>query len=159
MKRSGFKIKSRKPMKRGRLRVKGHSEASEDKAEIQALLREIGIIRDGGCVFRNYPEMGECGGRRNDGELILQFDHLNSRTHAVSFSDPRLGVIACLRHHLYFKRQYPSAYEECALDAIGPTRAKLLKRVREDRIAHKVDLKLEKIALEQELKRLQKQNA
>ena len=140
------------PLKRSRLRVVGQSTTAELKREIQALLRLIGIARDGGCVFRDYPESGECGGYRNDGELILQFDHLHSRVHANSFSDSRLGIIACKRHHIFWKKQYPAEYEKIARQAIGKERGKILDRVREDHSPHKMDLKLEIVALKQELK-------
>lgn len=141
--------------KRSKLRQKGRSESSQAKERIQVLLRAIGLVRDGGCIFRHYPETGDCGGYRKDGELILQFDHLNSRVHAVSFSDSRLGVIACLRHHFYYKKQYPFEYERCAIDNIGEKRAQILFLARHDRSPHKNDLKLAEIALTAELTRLQ----
>jgi hypothetical protein len=40
------------------LRRKGQSETAKCKDRIQALLREIAIQRDGGCVLRHYPEEG-----------------------------------------------------------------------------------------------------
>ena len=138
--------------KPSRLRVRHPSDTNYIKDEIQALCRQIALIRDEGCVLRNYPETGQCGGYRKDGELILQFDHLNSRVHSISFGDTRFGVIVCKRHHLYYKRQYPFEYERAVIDAIGPERAKLLYRVREDRTPYKADWKLIKLSLEQELK-------
>ena len=154
MKKSGFKKRITKPMKRCKLRVKGHSETAELRDEVQRLLREIALVRDGGCVLRHYPETGACGCRRKDGELIQQFDHLNSRVHSNSFSDPRLGVIVCKRHHFYFKKQYPALYEKCVRDQIGEKRCKLLDAVRADRKSHKVDLVLAIVGLNQELKKL-----
>lgn len=124
------------------------------KDRIQAKIRAIAIRRDGGCVFREYPESGQCGGYRNDGELILQFDHLNTRARNISYGDPRLGICVCLRHHFYYKKQYPTEYERIVREAIGEYRAALLDRVREDRrsyhFTHSDWLKLE-IALDQEL--------
>lgn len=146
-------------LKASRLRLKGVSDSSKAKERIQALLRSIGLLRDGGCIFRHYPETGECGGYKKDGSLILQFDHLNSRVHAISFSDSRLGVIACLRHHFYYKKQYPFEYERCAINNIGKKRADLLYLVRADRSPHKVDLKLAELALEKELGDLKHQTA
>jgi len=140
------------PLKRSRLRIVGVSDTADQKREIQALLRLIGIARDGGCIFRNYPESGACGGYRKDGELILQFDHLHSRVHAISFSDSRLGIIACKRHHIFWKKQYSGEYEKIAREVIGKKRCELLDMVREDRGTHKVDLKLAIIALEKELR-------
>lgn len=149
MKRTGFKPKPRKTLKRTRIRVAGHSTTSELKREIQALLREIVIKRDGGCWLRHYPESGACGGRRGDGELILQAEHLHTRSNAASFSDPRLVVCICQRHHIYWKPQHSHRYNELAEKFIGKERAMLWKRVREDHRPHKVDLKLELIALKQ----------
>ena len=139
------------PLKRSRLRIVGVSDTAEQKREIQALLRLIGIARDGGCIFRNYLESGACGGYRKDGELILQFDHLHSRVHAISFSDSRLGIIACKRHHIFWKKQYSAEYEKIAREVIGKERCELLDSVREDRHPHKVDLQLAIIVLKKEL--------
>lgn len=152
MKRSYFKPKPRKPLKRTKLRVKGTSTTTQLRDEVQSYLRAIAIKRDKTCVMSKYPETGKCGGYRKDGELILQFDHLNSRTHASSFSDPRLGILVCQRHHIYYKRQYPFEYERCAIDEIGKKRAELLYKVRADKKAYKVDLKLALVGLKQELK-------
>ena len=157
MKRTGFKFKPRKPLKRTRIRVVGHSDTADQKREIQALLRQITILRDKGCVMRHHPETGKCGGYTKNGELILQFDHLNSRVHAISFSDPRLGICVCQRHHIHFKPQYPFEYERTAIAEIGPERARLLSRVREDRTPHKADLKLEAIVLRQELRKMEQE--
>ena len=152
--KSGFKRKT-SFKKRGKLRVAGVSETHDLREEAQALLREIAIKRDKRCVMSRFYQTGQCGGFTKGGKLILQYDHLNSRVHAVSFTDSRLGILVCLRHHLYFKRQYPVIYEECAMQAIGKERAELLKRMREDRTAHKVDLKLEILALKKELQKYQ----
>ena len=143
------------PLKRSSIRIAGVSDTATDKKEIQRLLRLVGIARDGGCVFRDYIQSGACGGYRNDGELILQFDHLHSRVHAISFSDSRLGITTCKRHHIFWKPQYPAEYEKIAREVIGEERCKLLDMVREDRGAHKVDLKLSIIGLKKELKDLQ----
>lgn len=129
------------------------------KDRIQGLLRAIAIERDGDCFARNYPEeMGGCGGFKKDGGLILQFDHLNTRARNISYADPRLGILACLRHHFYFKKQYPVIYEKCALDFIGPARKKLLERVRADSKTYhmtKGDWDKVEIALQAELKKIQ----
>jgi hypothetical protein len=148
--------KPRKPLRRTKLRLVGHSTTSELKTEIQAVLRQIGIIRDGGCFLRNFtseitPQYQKCGGFTKAGDLILQFEHLHSRSNAISFSDSRLGVCICLRHHLYYKKQYPAEYEQFARRFIGEQRSALLDRVRADHRPYKVDLKLELLALRQEL--------
>lgn len=157
MKRTGFKQKKTVPMKRSRLRVVGKSTSTELKKEIQALLRQIVIKRDGGCFLRNYKpkitsQYVNCGGYRNDGELILQAEHLHTRSNASSFSDTRLVVCVCQRHHIYYKPQHSAEYNELAREFIGKKNAQLWDRIKEDRMAHKVDLVLEKLALEKELK-------
>lgn len=142
-----------------KLRVVGVSTASEVRKDVQATLRAIVILRDGGCFLRHYKhringQYRECGPLRNDGELILQAEHLHSRSNANSFSDSRLVVCVCMRHHIYYKPQHSAEYNELAREFIGPQRAALWDRVREDRSPHKVDLKLELLALKQELTKL-----
>ena len=126
-------------MKRTKLRKNSKSPIAQIKKEIQALLRELAIRRDKTCVMSNYPETGKCGGCRKDGKLILQFDHLVSRVRNIGW-DTRLGVCICKRHHFYYKKQYPFEYERCAIDNIGPKRAELLYRVREDTKPYKMSL-------------------
>ncbi len=133
MKRTPFKRKLTKPLKR----------------------RAIGLLRDGGCIFREDSEAGDCGGYRLDGELILQFDHLNSRTHGISFADSRLGVIACKRHHIFWKRQEPDIYMRLARKHIGAKRSALLDAVQADRRPYKLDLKLAIVGLKEELRKLE----
>jgi hypothetical protein len=48
-------------MKRSNLRIKGISDTSTLKEEIQDLVRAIVIVRDGGCILKNmsgYPNRG-----------------------------------------------------------------------------------------------------
>lgn len=154
MKRSFFKRNpNAKPMKRTRLHVKGTSTTTELKDEIQALVRKIGLLRDGGCVLRHFPEAGECGGYRKDGELILQAEHLATRANSSTFGDMRNIVILCRNHHIFFKPQFGKLYWELIRRHIGEFRWVWLKRVEEDRTPHKVDLKLEILALKSELRK------
>lgn len=146
-----------KKLKKTKLRLVGHSTTTDLKKEIQATLRSIVIKRDGGCFLRHYtnkitPQYAKCGGYRNDGELILQAEHLHSRSTANSFSDPRLVVCVCQRHHIYYKPQHSAEYNDLAKDFIGTERAELWERVRNDHKPYKVDLKLELLALKQLLK-------
>lgn len=158
LKRTAWIRKPTTPLKRTRLRVAGVSDTALLKKDIQALLRQIVIKRDGGCFLRNYqsrinPQYKNCGGYRKDGELILQAEHLHSRSNASSFSDSRLVVCVCQRHHIYYKPQHSAEYNELAKEFIGKQNAELWDRVREDRTPYKVDLKLEKLSLEKELKK------
>jgi len=119
-------------MKRTFLRKQSKSETATLKREIQKVLREIVIVRDKGCIFRHYPEAGLCGGYRQDGKLILQYDHLHSRVFSISYGDPRLGVCVCERHHIFWKRNQPDLYSKLARRFIGKERSDLLDRVQAD---------------------------
>ena len=85
------------------LRKKGKSDLAQCKDRIQKLLTTIVRIRDGGCIFRNYPEAGECSG-------YTAADHIISRTRAISYGDLRNVVCVCQRHHIYWKPQNPLSY-------------------------------------------------
>lgn len=144
-------------MKRTRIRLVGHSTTTELKNEIQGILRELVLLRDGGCILRHYrdeitPQYRECGCFTNDGVLVLQAEHLHTRASANSFSDSRLVVCLCKRHHIYYKPQHADEYYRIVRKHIGKERSELLDRVQNDFMPHKVDLKLELIALKQELK-------
>lgn len=115
MKRGVLRRKS--GLSRGtKLRVAGKSEVSETKRNIQALLREIVIRRDGGCILRainaydfleggrigiarRIPSLPPCNGYDKNGELILQGDHLITRANSATYADPRLVVCVCKGHH------------------------------------------------------------
>lgn len=141
-------------MKRTRLKRKSQSATALIKDEIQALLRLIVIKRDGGCILRHYPETGQCGGYRQDGELILQAEHLHTRSNSVSFADSRLVVCLCMRHHIFYKPQHADEYYRIVKKHIGKARTKLLEAVQQDYRAYKMDWQLEKLALGKELKKL-----
>lgn len=85
-------------MKRTKLNVVGISDTAAIKREIQDTLRDIVILRDGGCLFRNYPGH-TCSGFANDGHLILQADHLITRGNAATYADSRLVVCVCKGIH------------------------------------------------------------
>lgn len=160
MKRSGFLKRytplkrSSKPMKRTKLRVVGISSETELKNRIQALLREFVILRDGGCILRLYPEAGMCGGYRNDGQLILQAEHLISREKSATFADLRNIVCLCRHHHGHFKPEQGNIYWAIIEKHLGARNWEWLKRCQEDRSPHKKDWKLEEVALKQQLQTL-----
>jgi hypothetical protein len=116
-------------MKRTALRRKSNSPTSECTERIQALLRAIAIARDGGCVLRHYVEAGACGGYRNDGELILQAEHLNTRERNISYGDMRNIVCLCRHHHGQWKPQYSALYWSLIRRHIGEQRWAWLERV------------------------------
>ena len=148
MQRSGF-LTRRSPLK-----TKSTSETALIKEDIQAYLRQIVIHRDGGCFLRHYPEAGACGSRpTKDGHLILQAEHLHTRSNAASYADSRLVVCICERHHIHWKPQHSSEYNQLARDFIGPERAALWDKIEKERFRpHKMNWVLEKLALAQELK-------
>jgi hypothetical protein len=98
MKRGGPLRRTTPLRSHAKLRVVADSHRTTILNNIQALLRELAIARDGGCVLSRYTEAGSCGDRTKSNELILQAEHLNSRKHAVSVSGlqvPRCGT--CLK--------------------------------------------------------------
>jgi hypothetical protein len=106
---------NKKPKRLG----KSKSETTQLKDEIQALLRQIVIERDGGCIFRNYPDAGRCGGYRKDGELILQADHISSRANSQTYGLSQNVVCICRNHHTFWKRQYPSEWTDLTRNYVG----------------------------------------
>lgn len=151
MKRNWIK-RSTKPLRRTKLRLVGHSETSDIKKDIQALLRKIVMMRDGGCILRHYHEAGHCSGYKNDGSLVLQAEHLVTRSNSATFGDTRNIVCLCRGHHGFFKAQYGKIYWEIIRKHIGKKLWMWIKSVEEDRTPHKMDWKLVKLSLEQELK-------
>lgn len=122
---------------RSKLRVVGQTSAAAVKQEIQALLREHAIKRDGGCVLRHYPEAGACGGYRKDGELILQAEHLVTRSNSASFADMRNIVCLCRHHHGHWKPEHSLRYWKLIERHIGPQRWAWIQSVLDDRSPHR----------------------
>lgn len=120
------------------LRKTGKSPVALLKKRIQALLRERVIERDGGCVLRNSPIAGSCGGYRNDGELILQAEHLNGRSHAVSYGDLDNIVCLCKNHHLFFKKREPLLYWTLIEEIVGPKRWEKIQAWVKDKTPHRM---------------------
>ena len=85
-------------MKRTLLAQKGTSDTSLIKQDIQDTVRGIVIIRDGGCIARD-ESWHTCSGYRNDGELILQADHLLTRANSATYINTRLIVCICVGLH------------------------------------------------------------
>lgn len=161
MKRSPFRrksleeIKEAKKAKKNRpLKLLNHESSADLKKDIQALVRQIAIIRDGGCILRLFPEAGQCGGYRNDGELILQAEHLVTRSNSATYGDMRNIVCLCAHHHGHFKPQYSRLYWDIIRKHLGEERWEWIEKVEADKSPHKVDWKLVKLSLEQDLKRL-----
>ena len=121
------------------LRKHSKNPVAQCKVRIQGLCRSLAIMRDGGCVLRNRKDVPPCNGYRNDGELILQYDHLNSRVFNVSYADIRLGVILCLGHHGW-KKWNKEKYDILIREVIGKKRAELWDRVKKDKKTYRMEL-------------------
>jgi hypothetical protein len=118
-------------MKRTPLAVQGRSETSIVKREIQDVVRETVIKRDGGCIFQNlinshwaFAYFADCNGYADDGHLILQADHLITRAKAATYADPRLIVCVCKGHHGW-KKWHEREYNSIVRNLLSPERVKL----------------------------------
>jgi len=139
----------RTAIRRTKLRLVGHSTVSEQKQEIQRLVREIVMKRDGGCVLR---KLRRCGGEI--GETVIQADHLITRSNSATYADTRLIVCLCRGCHCW-KRWNETEYNDLVRTVISPDRVVLWDRCEEDRkrhIVYKPDWKMAIIVLNQELK-------
>ena len=102
-----------------KLRIKGISDTATIKQDIQDALRAHVIKRDKGCILRNIYGIPKCNGYRTDGELILQADHLVTRSNSATYGDTRLVVCVCKGHHGWKKwheREYNALLKEKVLD-------------------------------------------
>ncbi len=153
MKRSGFKKKMTKPMKRTKLRIAGQSTQSEQKKEIQSLLRQIVILRDKRCILygiRCYHEYGIDG-------VVWQAEHLIERSNSATYGDTRLVVLVCKNCHgwKHFKKSNHDQYDKWVKSKLSKERVALWEKCEEDswRVG-KMDWKLVILALKQELEKL-----
>jgi hypothetical protein len=155
MKRTPFKRKPSNWGKKGsRLRVKGKSDTSQDKDEIQALLRQIVIKKYGGCILR---EERNCGGELDAEGVVLQADHLITRANSATYADPRLVVCVCKRCHGW-KHWHEAEYNELIKTILPESIVSLWDRCEQERRSHrtgqKQDWKVHILALKQELEKL-----
>jgi len=127
MKRGGF-LKRKTPQ-----HVKGHSDTATIKAEIQNLVRDIVIKRDGGCIFRNSYDVSSCNGftKSYPPRLILQADRLITRANTATYADTRLIVCVCKGHHGW-KKWHEREYNTLVKEMIGSEHAKLWERCEQD---------------------------
>ncbi len=144
MKRGGF-LKRNAP-----LRVKGHSETTDIKQEIQDTLRAIVIARDGTCILR---------GIRHCSDTVLQADHLITRANSATYADTRLVVCLCRSCHGGWKKWNEKQYDALVKTLISPERVALWERCGRDSWrpvrAGIYDWKLALAALKQELRQMQ----
>lgn len=145
-------------MKRSFLKRKGTSETAKLKDEIQAVVREIVILRDGGCILRPYRH---CGGDLGSG-AVIQADHLISRSNSATYADSRLVVCVCRPCHAWKSlgsNLRKNEYDDLVKKILLPERVRLWERCEKESWRPspkgKYDWKLSLIALNQELKKLQ----
>lgn len=116
--KKGNPRKEKKP--RRTIRQYGHSNVAECKKRIQALLREICLLRDKECVFTGVPGF-TCNGYRKDGELILQADHMETRGNPRTYAESRVVVLVCKGHHSW-KTSNKERYDRLVREKIGEER-------------------------------------
>lgn len=149
--RKSYLKRSVKQMKRIKLRVVGHSTTAQLKQDIQALVREIVMKRDGGCILRNYRHCG-C----EIGKTTMQADHLITRANSATFADTRL--IVCVGQPCHFwKKYHEQEYNNLVRKIISEKNVILWDKCEKDRQAHmtyKMDWALEILALRKELQLL-----
>jgi hypothetical protein len=144
-------------MKRTKIRVAGKSTTAEVKREIQALLREIVMIRDKKCILHGVRCNHEVG---MEG-VVWQAEHLVERSNSATFADHRLVVLVCRNCHgwKHFKKSNHDQYDAWVKMKL-PTDRKALwemceKNIWQPRRTTAFDWKLEKLALEAVLRNLQ----
>ena len=104
------------------LRKRSKSPIAKVKAKIQTCLTERVRIRDGGCIFRNYPETGRCGG-------VTAADHIITRQIASTYGDLRNTVCSCWAHHKFFKEKNPTIYAKIVEKHIGARTYNLIHKI------------------------------
>ena len=141
-------------MKRTKLRRSGVSETALLKREIQRLVREITMKRDKGCILRSVRH---CGGDLDTEGVVIQADHLISRSNSATYADTRLIVCLCKNCHGW-KHWHQKEYDALVRTILSKERVKLWDRCEKDAWSPArtgaSDWKLHIIALEKELKEL-----
>lgn len=127
-------------MNGGRPRVKLLT-VSQVKKKIQAKLRENAIERDKTCIIGQNASLlplnwRVCAPRRQDGEIIVQAEHLVGRANSASYADMDNIVLLCMRHHFYFKTQHPALYWEIVRKYIGEKRWEKTQKWEHDYTPH-----------------------
>jgi hypothetical protein len=147
MKRSG-------PLKRKTpLAASGKSDTATYKKEIQRLLREIVIVRDGGCILR---PVRHCNGV--PGVAVLQADHLITRANSATYADPRLVVCVCQPCHYWksVRSDNKAHYDHLVRMLLPQDRLTLWERCEKESWRPKrtsaMDWRLHIVTLEQELR-------
>lgn len=110
------------------MRRKAITESAQTKDRIQALLRQIVIHRDGGCILRNHRF---CEGLPNHPSIVLQADHLITRGNSATYADPRLVVCLCRNCHGW-KHWHKEEYDALVKTILAPERVALWETCEKD---------------------------
>lgn len=159
----GFKPRKawvKKPyiLKRSTLSKLGKSPVAATKRRIQALLRDIVMKRDYGCILRHV----RCNRRIGDPGVIWQADHLLSRSNSATYGDSRLVVLVCRECHAWKSlgsNLRKAEYDRLVRSILPPERVTLWDMAEIEAGRHKavkMDWTLVELSLQQELKNLQK---
>lgn len=116
----GSRIERKTPLRaHNKIRVAGKSDTAELKREIQSLLRQIVIARDGGCILRHV---------RHCSDTVLQADHLITRANSATYADARLVVCVCRSCHAWKSlgsNRNKAQYDALVRAILPPTRVAL----------------------------------
>lgn len=173
LKRTGFKIKPRKPLKRSGFKMKkpseifdsgfkyvgkplrqtklrkiGQSSTAKLKREIQALLRLLVIARDKRCIMSPHI--------LHDQNQILQADHLITRSNNATYADSRLVVCICKDCHDWKSgsKEAKEEYDKIVKRLISSERSQLWEKMEAEQ--HKVCIKGD-YEWKQEIEKLKKE--
>ena len=106
--------------------LKKVSSVQKIKLKIQKILLGIVRERDGGCVFRNYPETGRCG------QGWTQADHIITRSNPILYAELDNLICSCRRHHIFWKRDNATEWSRIVREIIGEEKWKRLHRIHSD---------------------------
>lgn len=127
--------------------MRGTSETSVLKEEIQALLREVVMARDGGCILRKT--------RPCSPDDVIQADHLITRGNSATYADSRLVVCLCRTHHGW-KHWHKEEYDALVKSILPKETVELWEKCEREswkpQRTGAYDWKLAIIALKKELK-------
>lgn len=123
--KSGFK-NTGNTLRRTPLRRVGRNPTAVMKEKIQALVREIVMKRDKGCILR---QARKCGGEI--GEVVIQADHLIPRNNSATFADTRLIVCLCRSCHGW-KHWHKEEYDALVKTILPKERVELWDKCQAD---------------------------
>ncbi len=159
LKRAGFARTAKLKPKTRKVRVAGQETAKELKKDIQAILREIVMLRDKKCILYGIKCNHEIG--VNDEGIVWQAEHLVERSNSATYADLKLVVLVCKNCHgwKHFTKSNHDQYDRWVKTKLSPDRVAHWDRCCEDSWrATKVDWKLTKLALEQDLNKLKNES-